>query len=113
MSAEANHWQRLRSAYRQVTALASEEERTALLALLRERDPKLTAELEELLEHTDDRIDAILAASARDFLAHAGHVAPDVRRLARIVQVLCAVRRARAHAEPTESDAGPKGRLAR
>jgi hypothetical protein len=112
MRTEANRWQRLRSAYRQVIALP-DEERSALLALLRKRDPKLTAELEGLLEPEDGRIEEVLAASALDFAAHRGHVDVDVRRLARIVQVLCAVRRARVREESTEPDAGSKTRLAR
>jgi hypothetical protein len=106
---EANRWQRLRSAYRQVTALPGEE-RGALLALLRKRDPKLTAELEGLLEPEDGRIDEVLAASALDFAAHRAHLDPDVRRLAKIVQALCAVRRERARAGSTEPDTGSKKR---
>jgi hypothetical protein len=113
MSAEANRWQRLRSAYRQVTALADEDERQALLALLRERDRELTAELEALLEHADDRIDEIVAAGALDFAAHSEHVDPDARRLVGILQVLGAVRRARARTESTAPDPGRKSRLAR
>jgi hypothetical protein len=113
MSVDTNRWQRLRSAYRQVTALPEGEQRRALLALFRERDPKLAAEVEELLAHDDDGIDEILAASALDFVAHPGHVAPDVRRLARVVRALCAVRRAFGEAESTEPDAGAKRRRAR
>lgn len=113
MSAEANRWQRLRSAFRQVTALPDEDERKALLALLGERDRELTADVEALLERADDRIGEIVAASALDFAAHAGHDDADARRLVRIVQALGAVRRARARTDSTEPEAGPQTRLAR
>jgi hypothetical protein len=112
MAAEANHWERLKNAYRQVTALSKDDERRALLALLAERDPELTAELGALLEHADEGIDEIVAAGMHDFAANREHVDPDVRRLMRIVQLLCAMRRERARAEPTEPDAGSKDRLA-
>ena len=111
MPGKANRWQRLKNAYRQDTALALDDERRAFLALLAERDPELTAELATLLEHTDEHIDEIVAASANDFAANAAHVPPDVRRLVSVVRALCALRRARAG--PTQSDAGSQSRLAR
>lgn len=112
MPLEPNRWQRLKTAYRQAVALPKHE-RKALLALLARRDRELTAEIEALLEHTDDRIDEILAASAKDFSVDRRQVDADVRRLARIVEVLCAVRRARARTESTEADTDEKTRLVR
>jgi len=112
MRLEPNRWQRLKTAYRQTAALPRDE-REAILALLAERDRELTAELEALLEHADDRIDEILAASAVDFAADAARVDRDVRRLVRIVEVLCAVRRARSRAASAADGAEAKARLAR